>query len=182
MDDIFVMNCKNYELCETRSCSHNSLCKACNTWGVIKVVTKKTKQHCYMCNEMVSKKFLFPNNCGHEYCIDCTRYMLFCDDSSVFNISPEPYGCPPCPNGCVNPVKGNQCTCQSYDYVIEEWWNQNKEKAEEFTYACYLDGINKRGKIKCILCEESKNITISSILFNIFIIYPQHLSRYFIEN
>jgi hypothetical protein len=152
------------------------------TWGEIKIISKKTKQQCYLCNEIVNKKLLFPNNCGHEYCVDCMRFMLFCDETSVFNISPEPYGCPPCPNGCSNPSIGDQCMCPLYNDVIEDWWNKNKDNAEEFAYECYVDGKNKRKTIKCILCEEAKHLTISKLLFNIFILYPQYMTKYFIEN
>jgi hypothetical protein len=174
--------CVNFELCETNTNSHNSLCKNCRLWGEIPIISKNKKQQCYVCNEMVNKKMIFPTNCGHDYCIDCTRYMLFCGETSVFNISPEPYGCPPCPNGCSNPMIGNQCTCLLYNDVIEEWWNENKDKAEEFIYACYIDGKNKCKSVKCILCEEAKHFTISKLLFNIFIRYPQYITKYLIEN
>ena len=176
MIDTCEFQCKNYELCETNTNSHNSLCKSCMNWGEISVISKKSRQHCYMCNEMVNKKMLFPNNCGHEYCIDCMRYMLFCDETSLFNISPEPFGCPPCPNGCRNPSEGNQCLCSSYDQVIEDWWNENKEKAEEFTYACYLDG---KIKIKnyAVYCAKKQNIILyipyySTYLFFIHNTFP----------
>lgn len=182
MIDNCEIPCKNYELCETNTNSHNSLCKKCEIWGEIPVISQKTKQHCYMCNEMVYKKLSFPNNCGHEYCVDCMRFILFCDETSICNISPEPYGCPPCPNGCRNPARGNQCMCQLYDNVIEEWWNENKEKAEEFTYACYLDGKHKHKRLKCLLCEEAKHYTFSTFLFNVFILYPRHITKYLIEN
>jgi hypothetical protein len=182
MNDAVEFQCKNYELCETNTISHNFLCKKCVKWGEIQIIQQKTKQYCFMCNELVMFKMLFPTNCGHTYCIDCTRYMLFCHETSMFNISPEPYGCPPCPIGCRNPTIGNQCMCPSYDEVIEEWWNENKEKAEEFSYACYLDGKHKNKILKCLLCEEAKNYTIPTVLFNIFILYPRYISKYLIEN
>jgi len=116
------------------------------------------------------------------------RYLLFCDEISVFNVSPVPYGCPPCPNHCNNPEKGRQCQCVIYDNVIEAWWNQNIEQGEKFTFECYLDGKTRnRQKINCPLCSdndlfpEETNIFMD-MLNKLFIIYPQYLSHYFIES
>ena len=174
--------CKNYELCETSTLSHNSLCKNCMSWGELSIETETRKHKCTLCEESVNTKIPFPSKCSHIYCIDCTRYLLFCDESSMFNISPIPYGCPPCPNGCRNPTEGNQCTCPEYEDVIVEWWKHNKDKAEEFIYACYVDGKNKTKEIKCPLCDQYKYSSLTEILFTVFIIYPQYLSKLLIES
>lgn len=181
-NSVTYSRCKNYELCETTTISHNSLCKNCMSWGELSIETETTKHKCLLCEESVNTKIPFPSKCSHIYCIDCTRYLLFCDESSVFNISPIPYGCPPCPNGCRNPTEGNQCSCPEYDDVIEEWWKHNKDKAEEFIYVCYVDGKNKTKEIKCPLCEQYKYSSLTEILFTVFIIYPQYLSKLLIES
>jgi len=151
------------------------------SWGELSIVTEEKTYDCSLCNEMVNTKIPFPSKCSHVYCIDCTRYLLFCGEDSTLHISPIPYGCPPCPKGCRNPVKGIQCSCSEYDDVIEEWWNKNKDSAEEFVYACYVDGKNKAKDIKCPLCDQYRYSTISEILFTIFILYPQYLSKILIE-
>lgn len=41
MIDNCEIPCKNYELCETNTNSHNSLCKKCEIWGEIPVISQK---------------------------------------------------------------------------------------------------------------------------------------------
>ena len=35
-------------------------------------------------------------------------------EPTKYCLSPVPYGCPPCPNGCKNPLRGVQCNCVEF--------------------------------------------------------------------
>jgi len=181
------MNCVNYELCETEVSHNFVLCKNCIKWGKLKFV-KTIHEKCMLCKTKTQYTIIFPNMCGHSFCVECTRYLLFCDEISTFNISPVPFGCPPCPNGCFNTEKGNQCQCIIYDKVIEDWWNSDTDAGERFAFACYLDGKSRvHSKINCPLCSDNNLIDqepndFMKIITYVFIVYPQYLSHYFIES
>ena len=61
----------------------------------------------------------FPQ-CKHRVCPTCFREIMFWDETR-HHMSSVPFGCPPCPNGCSNPVKGKQCNCDEYSTVQEQW-------------------------------------------------------------
>lgn len=184
-----MSNCVNYELCETGVSHNSSLCKNCQLWGKLQFIkTKRLQEKCMLCGEKSNNVIKFPYNCHHIFCVNCTRYILFCDEISLFNVSPVPFGCPPCPNNCINPERGTQCQCVSYDKVIEDWWNQNIDKGEEFTFSCYLDGKTRvRTKINCPICSDNEVVdqepySFISMINYMFVIYPQYLSHYLIES
>jgi hypothetical protein len=80
-------------------------------------------------------------------------------DESRHHISPVPYGCPPCPNGCTNPIRGTQCYCYEYDPVQEQWekdfpvqfqkWNDDEHESIETP----LDNPTFASK-KCPFCRR----------------------------
>lgn len=126
------IKCKNYELCTHILSPHwfswygNYLCCTCDNssfgFGWRELEFKECNEECVICNETVIKKVKFPTNCGHWFCIPCSQNILFWDETR-YHLSPEPYGCPPCPNGCKNPIKGKQCYCEAYDEILERWEN-----------------------------------------------------------
>jgi hypothetical protein len=42
-------------------------------------------------------------------------------DEAMTHLNSEPFGCPPCPQGCANPTRGRQCSCEEDDAVKETW-------------------------------------------------------------
>ena len=96
-------------------------------------------QECAVCYSD-GPEMKFPTNCGHWFCVKCCRSILFWDETR-YHLSPEPYGCPPCPNGCVNQVRGKQCYCEEYDNVQNKWekdfpenwqrWNDDEHESIE---------------------------------------------------
>jgi hypothetical protein len=130
---------------------------------------KDATERCSVCFEQKDRAVKFPY-CTHYFCIDCTWVVLHGHWESEYHLSPVPYGCPPCPNGCVNPVQGKQCYCLEYDNpdmddagVIQQWKTINPE-----TYATYKEAETASidagkhpvyGSGKCPLCRSSLNPT-----------------------
>jgi hypothetical protein len=104
----------------------------------------------------------FPTNCGHSFCIECCRNLLFWNETR-YHLSPEPYGCPPCPNGCINPIKGKQCYCEEYTELQDNWEIENYEQWKKWNDAEHLsiehsaDNETTFGKRICPLCREKYN-------------------------
>ena len=103
---------------------------------------------------------LFPTNCSHSFCIECCKNLLFWDETR-YHLSPEPYGCPPCPNGCINPIKGKQCYCDEYTELQDNWEIENPvqwkkwNKAEHLSIDLSIEDVGSSfGKRICPLCRE----------------------------
>lgn len=158
------IKCKNYELCEailppdwfTMKCHYR--CTNCDILGWNELEFKESEE-CVVCNEM-NKQVKFPANCGHWFCVSCSRNILFWDETR-YHLSPVPFGCPPCPNGCINPVKGKQCYCENYDEVLEQWEQENPIQYKEYNDAEHLSielSETTAGSIfnskKCPLCRK----------------------------
>ena len=65
-------------------------------------------------------------------------------DETRYHLSHESFGCPPCPNGCVNPLRGKQCYCIAYDEIIEKWEKDFPVKSD--LYGIYEDMSIRRGE------------------------------------
>lgn len=160
------IKCKNYELCENilslgwLEWSANYICLSCDKFGFNELEFKECNDECIVCNETGNKQVKFPTNCGHSFCVSCSKNILFCDETR-YHLSPVPFGCPSCPNGCINPIKGKQCYCEEYDEIIDLWEVEYPEKYEEYYDAEYLSielSETKSGSVfgsmKCPLCRK----------------------------
>ncbi|MAJ97321.1 MAG: hypothetical protein CMI56_01765 [Parcubacteria group bacterium] len=119
-----------------------------------------SEEECAVCNETKNVFLKFPTNCGHSFCTLCSRQILFWREDR-YHLSPVPYGCPPCPNGCINPNKGTQCYCEEYDEIQERWRLDNPDE-----YNTYNDHENISidlgsssddsvyGSCRCPLCRD----------------------------
>jgi hypothetical protein len=151
------IKCKNYELCEAilpirwyeckarYLCSNYNailpmwiyehkiiyLCSSCTLFGWGELEIKENKDECDICNEENNKYVKFPTNCGHSFCTVCTRNILLYDEKR-YHLSPVPFGCPPCPNKCANPIKGKQCYCKNYIKILDQWRKAYPEKYDEY--------------------------------------------------
>ena len=131
------IKCKNYELCEhilSPDCWEymaTYICPSCDMFGWKELEFKENVEECVVCNETGNKQLKFPANCGHCFCISCSRNILFWDETR-YHLSPVPFGCPPCPNDCINPLKGKQCYCEDYDDILERWEQENPQQYKEY--------------------------------------------------
>lgn len=165
------IKCKNYELCERVigpdwwEYYGNYLCLNCGSWfkkggfGWDELEFRQSNEECIVCNEISNTQVKFPTNCDHWFCISCSRNILFWDESR-YHLSYEPFGCPPCPNECNNPIKGRQCDCEDYDEILEKWRQENPEQFKEYDDAenLSMESGETVGSIfssgKCPLCRK----------------------------
>ena len=175
------IKCRNYKFCENIVSSHyiktngNYICMVCNLfgWGELEF-KEQNNQQCGICLETTQVQLKFPAlGCPHYMCTNCSREILFWDES-MFQLSPEPFGCPPCPNGCYNPVRGFQCCCENYvgiedpnnPSVIEKWkieqpeqykkWDEN----EAFSVELGSDTYSLRSNKRCPFCRKRYKIPL----------------------
>ena len=159
------IKCKNYELCEHIlspdwfSWNGNYICPSCDMFGWKELEFKENAEECVVCNETGNKQLKFPANCCHWFCVSCSRNILFWDETR-YHFSPVPFGCPPCPNDCINHVKGKQCYCENYDEILERWEQENPQQYKEYNDAenlsVELSETTARsvfGSRKCPLCR-----------------------------
>jgi hypothetical protein len=79
---------------------------------------------CIVCNGH-ERQLQFPaDGCTHWFCLSCSRKII-CWDSDRYCLDPFNYGCPPCPKGCINPMKGPQCDCEEYSMIQNTWRGQD---------------------------------------------------------
>jgi len=164
------IKCKNYELCQsTLPPDHYEhyaqyLCMVCDNsssgFGWNELEFRIGEEECVVCNETSNTQLKFPTNCGHWFCLSCSRNILFYNETQ-YHLSPIPYGCPPCPNGCTNPVKGKQCYCEEYDEIQDEWKKEQPDKYKEWndaedTSIFYSEPISGSvfGSKQCPLCRR----------------------------
>ena len=165
------IKCKNYELCEhVLSPDHwenlaNYLCMTCGDWfkvsgfGWNELEFKENNEECIICLEKNKRHLKFPANCGHWFCISCSKKILFYDETR-YHLSPVPFGCQSCPNGCINPIKGRQCYCEEYSEVQDKWKQDFPLKFKKWNNAEHLSIDlaetnlgSVLGSCKCPLCN-----------------------------
>ena len=119
------MKCKNFELCYSMLPKGGDLCPTCISfqWGELE--TRHTDERCRLCYIKKEKEFRFPA-CHHWFCISCMRDIFLWDERN-YELSPVPYGCPPCPKLCPNPIKGKQCNCLEYLDTKDIWQRDHPE-------------------------------------------------------
>lgn len=165
--------CVNYEFCQrevlpwlhAEYCPHMCRKQACVGlgFGFERLEIFDGDSECPVCMDGPGRRLRFPAGCGHSFCIECSRKILLWDEID-YHLSPVPYGCPPCPNGCENPVKGEQCYCIEYESVQEDWrirdevnwklWN-DLEHVSINTLDPYI------GNKTCPLCRKKYERTLS---------------------
>ena len=130
------IKCKNFKLCghvlprDWLEYTSDYVCVSCDIFGW-KELNFKESDECVICNE-IGDIVDFPANCGHSFCVTCSKHILFWDETR-YHLSPVPFGCPPCP--CLNPIKGKQCYCEDYDEILERWEREHPRQYKEYNDA-----------------------------------------------
>ena len=114
---------------------------------------------CVVCLGDVKREMKFPMpECPHWFCFACMM-DLFEDPKERFDLSPVPFGCPPCPDGCAQPLQGPQETCDVCDALFVEWTNEAFEAClswQERSEEARQTGLenSKCGSKECPLCRK----------------------------
>lgn len=165
-----MKTCENYLFCQNEVFERRPFClqcglytSMCNGWNKLDI--RDTELKCDICNIYTGREMKHPYcNAGHYFCISCSRNILLWDEIK-YHLSPVPYGCPPCPNKCNNPIKGRQCYCEEYN-VIQSLWKINKPYQYEKWSDTESDSIHNSGEMdrSCPLCRpEHKCLKIDII-------------------
>lgn len=135
-----MSRCLNFEFCNNKKSKihpNEAFCIDCGNWsgfgyGWGKLTFIRDKEECSVCFETSRKKVMFPTNCGHSFCFDCTKNILIFNEEK-YHLSPVSYGCKPCPNKCVNPERGKQCYCDKFAIEIQKWGEKNPLEYDNWT-------------------------------------------------
>jgi hypothetical protein len=154
--------CMNFPVCENRlpiwwqECKGRLLCTNCHMMFKNPLDFLYNEEECPICFDKENAKLRL--SCNHQICVSCYRHLTFWDETR-YHLSPVPFQGPPCPNGCVNPIKGKQCYCEEYDPVLETWEAENPVQykawndAEQFSIDESIDPDWDAIKNKCPLCR-----------------------------
>ena len=108
---------------------HCTLCHLYSFGGRLKFRDCPEGEECAVCYGTGRQAKFTAEGCVHWFCIDCARLLMYWDEDR-YHLDPRAFGCPPCPNGCDNPVRGKQCGCEEYESVISEW--EHSEPTQPF--------------------------------------------------
>lgn len=148
--------CANYILCSNNAVG--IVCKYCEA-SHVKINTSVSRQECPVCFEH-GDCIEFPSGCRHVFCVECIKKIVLPNEHYFF-ISPVPFGCEPCPNGCINPLSGVQCDCDEHADLLDSWRIRDKQAYMEWVHAESLSienglsGDTCIGNGKCPMCRSS---------------------------
>ena len=161
--------CINYIFCKGVAFPEieEDTCLLCGLWseyseGWGKLTFIDANEECPICYKK-GIQMKFPTNCGHSFCIQCCRNLLYFQDD-IYNICPVKYGCPP----CAHDKSCNNRPCSDEDQIIIDQWEVIDY--ESFIHWNYdeINSINEERYYlvtkKCPLCRQvyQKNHQLSS--------------------
>jgi len=156
--------CLNFLVCQhTSAPTCGPLCMTCGSWLKLDGfgwdqldIALDSPEPCPVCLGEHLPSVRLPQ-CTHRLCPDCFRCIMFWDETR-HHLDPRPYGCPPCPNACDNPVRGSQCYCDEYDTIQDAWkvshpneyqlWNESEHLSIEIP----IEG--SYASKQCPICRE----------------------------
>lgn len=125
--------CVNFKLCEGSAWLNTDLCVPCERFEWGKLTIFESNQKCTRCHNLATMEVVFPTHCDHSICLSCFKFIMYWDEAN-YHVSEETFDCPPCPNGCRNPVVGPQCWCLEYDEVKDKWRTDFPNKSKQHSY------------------------------------------------
>ena len=143
--------CINFRFCKGELMLDN-FCLLCfqEKWGTLEFIEKG--EECSVCYKKETQ-LKFPTNCGHSFCINCSRRLLYFFEDR-FNICPIKYGCPPCKHK--TSCKKRPC-CDEDEKVLDEWEKKDYENFilwnyDEFNFI--NNDISLEVSKKCPICRK----------------------------
>ena len=130
------IRCHNFDICygwiTPNFDIHQGICMTCDMLlGRMSFRLPPPGEVCCVC--MGTERQARFKQCQHWCCGQCMRNIMFWDETR-YHIDPCGFGCPPCPNGCENPARGEQCYCEEYDAVLDEWQRADPAQFQRFIH------------------------------------------------
>ena len=151
--------CPNFEVCHMWAppwyfgC-HHGRCGGCNMDFAKNLEFVSSSETCSICLEEKVRFVVHPANCGHKFCIECTRKAWWPEKPEY----PEP-----CQFGFVTPCEccnGRGEVCDNYQQAEDEWMGGDSEAAQAYNKACdaidedYKKSLEDRANPqKCPICR-----------------------------
>lgn len=103
--------CVNHAVCRS-VCDRGGICTTCELLNVrpIRLVSEPACEPCAVCFAEDGPRVEFPTQCGHAFCIDCTRKLVFATHDEF--VSPAEFGGPASPEN---------------EILIREWAKERPE-------------------------------------------------------
>jgi hypothetical protein len=123
--------CMNKELCgygRNLPVEWRGKCLNCRMCGFGEILSRDCPENdvCTICSG-TGRQMQFPSyGCEHWFCVGCVKELLGYEEHKV-QPNPEQFGCPPCPNGCANPLVGKQCPCIRHADAKAEWKSEDPD-------------------------------------------------------
>ena len=105
-------------------------------------------------------------HCSHWVCTECMEIINTDFDRELHQLNPVPFGGPSCPKGCMNPIQGQQCSCQERMDLWVIWEESSPEAYEQWAEECeaamdraeeaFLQSGSFRGSHTCPVCRKKQ--------------------------
>ena len=134
--------CVNYKFCNGVAYPEldEELCLLCGLWydeseGWGKLEFIESKEDCAVCYSHSKVHMKFPTNCGHSFCIQCCKNLLYFQDD-IYDICPIKYGCPPCLHYVKDSIKScvKRPCCDEDEIILDKWEIDNYESFIKWNY------------------------------------------------
>lgn len=162
--------CANFEFCENyvpvahsskKEHDHHAFCITCGSWASneysfqwdkLTIENTREGEECSICLEPKKRMMFFPTNCGHRFCLECSRNLLFWDDAYCF-IPPSKFGGPKQCDTCT-PNKPRS-HCDLFLARLEQWREAMPEDYDRWRQAMQTVKQNTSyGSCTCPLCRK----------------------------
>ena len=157
-------HCINYKFCKGVAFPEldEDMCLLCckwytegEGWGHLEFI--ENDDECPVCYSK-GIKMKFPTKCGHTFCIQCCRNLLY-HQEDINDICPVPYGCKPCNHfieGNIKSCKNRPC-CDEDQIILDEWEVRDYDAFIQWNY----DELNLKNTEKdylvtkkCPMCRK----------------------------
>jgi hypothetical protein len=158
--------CINYKFCKGTSYIEleENTCLLCGTWytysegwGKLEFIEDPALE-CTVCYK-VGIQMKFPTNCGHSFCIQCCRNLLYFQNE-IYNICPIQYGCSPCKHfnieNNINSCKKRPC-CDEDEILLNTWEDKDYDNFMRWIhdeFNCINEDTDELITKKCPLCRK----------------------------
>ena len=158
--------CINYIFCKGIAYPEieENTCLMCATWyphgdGFGKLEFIETNEDCDICYRK-GVQMKFPTKCGHSFCIQCCRDLLYLQDDQ-FDLCPVQYGCLP----CCHETSCKKRPCSEADQLILDQWEKDDYESFIQWNSDELDYLNQEHEYfatkRCPMCRlEYRRIDI----------------------